>query len=414
MVVSSPAVPSPAVPAPAKVAYACWQNPAGCNLYNKEGLPASPFYMDDVNAKFTITATAGAGGTVSPAGATRFLKRQTALYTVTPDAGFHVREVKVDGKSVGAPEFFTFDPLYAHHTIEATFVFPINAQAGYGGSITPNGTTAVAYGGRPTYQIVPCDGFSIAKVTVDGLNIGPVASHTFDRVTASHAITATFAGTGGGGGVPRTDKLLCSFLTDNLPASGKITAWASFLPAGKNLTPLGSPEVAVAKPARLGSDPGWTSLVDLFYDRLVLGIMNGSGKVVVRRNGSLETSGAAIPDGQTTILSLVVQPDGAYQVHANGTRVMDVTTTSGLSALVPGVAGGFANHITPDAGMAFRSRSRLEARIPKQPGWLFSIVQTGSKPPPPPALPLPCGCGRGRGSCRGSAPHPRSRGRRRP
>ncbi|MCU0781229.1 MAG: LamG domain-containing protein, partial [Akkermansiaceae bacterium] len=199
---------------------------------------------------------------------------------------------------------------------------------------------------------------------------------------AAHSITATFKGKGGAGSVPRTDRIYCSFLTDNLPGSGNIAGWASYLPAGKTLKPLASPEVAViderkfvsnrsvesdgldlgpvaapipcagativavAKPVRLGSDPGWTSLVDLCYDRLVLGIMNGSGKVVVRRNGSLETSMATIPDGQTTILSLVVQQSGAYKVYANGTRVMDVTSASDMSSLVPGVAGGFANRIT--------------------------------------------------------------------
>lgn len=450
-------VSSPSVAAPAKVAYACWQNPVGSNLYNKEGLPASPFYIDDVNAKFTITATAGAGGGISPAGAATFLKRQTALYTITPDAGFFVQDVKVDGVSVGAQKYYTFDPLYAHHTIaatfstsapaftvaatasaggtispngnisvtqggsqtftvdstpgsivtltvdgkslgrrnsytfadvrenhtvNATFTFPINAQAGYGGSITPNGSTVVTYGSSQTYQIVPQSGFAISKVTVDGVNVGTVGSHTFTNVTASHSITATFTGTGGGGSVPQTGKIYCSFLTDNLPASGNITSWASYLPAGKTLTPQASPEVAViderkfvknssveydglnmgsvaapipctgatiivvAKPVRLGTDPGWTSIVDFFYDRLVLGIMNGSGKVVVRRNGSLETSTATIPDGQTTILSLVVQQNGTYKVYANGTQVMDVTSTSDMSSIVPGVAGGFANNVT--------------------------------------------------------------------
>jgi len=49
-------------------------------------LPASPFHVDDVIAKFTITATAGAGGTISPAGTSRFLERACALDTITADA----------------------------------------------------------------------------------------------------------------------------------------------------------------------------------------------------------------------------------------------------------------------------------------------------------------------------------------
>ena len=49
-------------------------------------LPASPFHVDDVIAKFTITATAGAGGTISPAGTSNFFERASALDTITPDA----------------------------------------------------------------------------------------------------------------------------------------------------------------------------------------------------------------------------------------------------------------------------------------------------------------------------------------
>lgn len=457
-------VSSPSVAVPRRVAYACWQNPVGANLYNKlildgvnNGLPASPFYVDDVTAKHTVTATAGPGGTISPAGTSTFLKRATTRYEITPEPGRFIVDVAVDGVSVGTPRSYTFDPLDAdhtisatfgegapsftvtatasgggtlspsgavsvaqgssqeftvasspgaaialtvdgnplgprtrhifadvrkNHTITATFSFPIEAQAGYGGTITPAGSTVVTHGGSQTYTITPLAGFAISRVTVDGVNVGTGSSYTFDNVTASHSITATFSGTGGGGSIPQTGRIHCSFLTDNLPASGSITSWASHLPAGRTLTQQNAPTVevidgrkfvrnlypdsncldlgpvaaaipctgatvvVVAKPVRFGSDPGWTSIVDFFYDRLVLGIMNGSGRVVVRRNGSLDTSTAIIPDGQTTILSLVVQQNGTYKVFANGTQVMDVASTSDMSSIVPGVAGGFANHVT--------------------------------------------------------------------
>ncbi|MCX6867412.1 MAG: hypothetical protein NTV46_14545, partial [Verrucomicrobia bacterium] len=71
-------VTSPSVATPKKVAYACWTNPAVAvatpqtqgMLYNIEGLPASPFYVDDVTAKYNVTATAGSNGSVGPADAT--------------------------------------------------------------------------------------------------------------------------------------------------------------------------------------------------------------------------------------------------------------------------------------------------------------------------------------------------------
>lgn len=182
--------------------------------------------------------------------------------------------------------------------------------------------------------------------------------------------------------IPRTSDLLFSCVTDTLPMSGSTGNWATYLPAGQTLTAMGSPTaemisgikwekndriendgylqgtyssaiavngasiVVALKPKRIpGYGDPWTSAVDIMYDRLVLGIHNGTGKVCVRRNGSLESSALAIPDGQITILSLVVQPDGKYKVYANGTQIMNITATNALTSLVPNVTGGYANRI---------------------------------------------------------------------
>jgi hypothetical protein len=101
--------------------------------------------------------------------------------------------------------------------------------------------------------------------------------------------------------------------------------------------------------------------VDLFYDRLVLGIRSDTGVVCVRRNGGVENSTKTIPDGQVTLLSLVVQPDGTYKVYANGDEVMAESKSCPFTELVPGVAGGFAKQITllrnaPDAWTAFNGQ----------------------------------------------------------
>ena len=97
-----------------------------------------------------------------------------------------------------------------------------------------------------------------------------------------------------------------------------------------------------AKPTRNTQETSWTSIVDIMYDRLLIGIRNNTGKVIVRRNGSFEDSATAIPDGQITILSIVVQPTGQYKVWANGVQIMNNTSTSDMTSLVPGIAGGFA------------------------------------------------------------------------
>lgn len=185
---------------PAKVAYACWMNPAGANLYNRDGLPAVPFYVDPISAKYTITAAAGAGGSTSPAKATTYLKRKTALYTITPDAGYFIQDVKVDGVSVGSGRYYTFDPLYADHTMSATFTttipqYTITASGGPGGSISPTGVQTVMQAGSKTFAITPDDGRH-TSILVDGFPMGARTSFTFTDVRIDHTIAVTFAAGG--------------------------------------------------------------------------------------------------------------------------------------------------------------------------------------------------------------------------
>ena len=91
---------------------------------------------------YTITAIAGANGSITPSGAvTVDLWRQPG-FTITPAAGYHVADVLVDGVSVGAVTSYTFTNVTANHTIAASFAintYTITALAGANGSITPSG-----------------------------------------------------------------------------------------------------------------------------------------------------------------------------------------------------------------------------------------------------------------------------------
>jgi uncharacterized protein YgiM (DUF1202 family) len=70
---------------------------------------------------FSITATAGAGGSISPSGADQILETGSKTYTITPANGFAIKDVLVDGVSVGAVTSYTFSNVTAGHTISATF-----------------------------------------------------------------------------------------------------------------------------------------------------------------------------------------------------------------------------------------------------------------------------------------------------
>lgn len=70
---------------------------------------------------FTITASAGAGGSISPSGSFSVREGRDKTFTITPDSGYRISDVLIDGKSVGAVNTYTFDNVQKRHTIEAVF-----------------------------------------------------------------------------------------------------------------------------------------------------------------------------------------------------------------------------------------------------------------------------------------------------
>ena len=70
---------------------------------------------------YTITASAGTGGSISPSGSVSVREDTDKTFTITPDSGYHISDVLVDGKSVGAVTSYTFEDVQKKHTIEAVF-----------------------------------------------------------------------------------------------------------------------------------------------------------------------------------------------------------------------------------------------------------------------------------------------------
>jgi predicted small secreted protein len=70
---------------------------------------------------YTIAASADLGGAISPSGSTSVPYRSSRTFTVKANSGYHVADVLVDGKSVGAVGRHTFDNVAENHTISALF-----------------------------------------------------------------------------------------------------------------------------------------------------------------------------------------------------------------------------------------------------------------------------------------------------
>lgn len=70
---------------------------------------------------YTIKATAGAGGAISPSGNVSVREGRDRTFTITPDKGYAVANVKIDGKSIGAVKSYTFENVRRNHAIEVIF-----------------------------------------------------------------------------------------------------------------------------------------------------------------------------------------------------------------------------------------------------------------------------------------------------
>jgi hypothetical protein len=150
---------------------------------------------------YTITATAGAGGTITPSGTIGVDKGATLTFTFAAGSGYKIASVMVDGKNQQSAinsGNYTFKNISGNHTIHVTFsstIFTIVASSGPNGSINPSGTITVNQGGSQTFTFTPMSGYSIEKVLVDGAaNNGATnsGSYKFNNINASHTISVTF------------------------------------------------------------------------------------------------------------------------------------------------------------------------------------------------------------------------------
>jgi hypothetical protein len=357
------------------------------NIYTK--------WFDYNPASYTVTASATGPGTISPVGASTVAAGGTRSYTITPNAGYDILQVLAGGVPVGPVGNYTFNNVRGDVTIEAQFglkTYRIFAKSSPVGAITPPGITTVNPGASQGYSVLPNSGWGVYSVLVDGVNQGPITSYTFNNVQADHNIKALYYGNNPS--VPQTNNLLFALSTDTLATNGVVDKWEAYAPAGfapfgtssptvelingvkweKNLysdgdgfgiysttspIPCSGVSIVVAvRPTRNTTGTAWTSIVDCFYNNLVLGMRNNTGELIVIRKGTQYNTGVIIPDGQRTVLSLIVQNTGAFTLYSNGTQVYSGGTASGgFTQLTPG-SEGFMHDLTvgrngPDAWTTF-------------------------------------------------------------
>lgn len=194
---------------------------------------------------FELTVSSNDGGSVSPAGTTKLAEGTTQTITITPDSGFIVSDVLLDGGSVGAVTSLKVE-MDGNHTVKVVFIeetepvpveHTITASAGAGGRISPSGEVKVADGADQTFTFTANGSYRVSQVTVDGKTVTVTGnSYTFEDVKGDHTISVTFRYVGGGGGGTTPSVTLTGISVTTSPERTSYMEGEAFDPTGMVVT----------------------------------------------------------------------------------------------------------------------------------------------------------------------------------
>ncbi len=172
------------------------QNPYQFNITKPISVVAN--FKKSTVPTYTITASATGSGKIEPSGTISVPQGGSQTFLITPNQGFHIDRILVDGNPVANSSTYTFSNVTANHTISVTFAinsattYTINASAGAGGTINPSGKITANKGASQTFTITANSGYAISDVLVDGSSKGKISTYTFSNITANHQIYASF------------------------------------------------------------------------------------------------------------------------------------------------------------------------------------------------------------------------------
>jgi hypothetical protein len=144
---------------------------------------------------FTITSSSGPNGTIAPLGSTQVPYGSDQQYIMTPNYGYHIDSLLVDGFVAKPHTPFTFEGVTENHNIRVIYRlndYTIAASATGGGTIAPSGDIIVTHGGSQNFVIAPNTGYHLDTLFVDGVHVDSSTSYTFSNVVANHSIYAKF------------------------------------------------------------------------------------------------------------------------------------------------------------------------------------------------------------------------------
>ena len=144
---------------------------------------------------FTIFASAGFGGNITPAGIDTVPYGARPQYSISAQTGYVLDSLLVNGVKVDSTNSYTFDSVFSNRTIRAVFkirTFTITKSTNVGGSITPAGIDTVPYGARPQYSISAQTGYVLDSLLVNNIKVDAINSYTFDSIKMNQTIRVVF------------------------------------------------------------------------------------------------------------------------------------------------------------------------------------------------------------------------------
>ena len=189
------------------------------NAYDNDGNSTlSPVYYYKWVSQYTINASAGSGGSISPNGSFSKNAGDNQAFTATLNANYTVNQWLLDGGVVqyGGTSYTLYN-IQAGHSVQVTFTYvppqyTINASAGSGGGISPNGSFSKNAGDNQAFTATLNANYVVNQWLVDsGVVQNGGTGYTLNNIQSAHSVQVTFnyvppqytinASAGSGGGI---------------------------------------------------------------------------------------------------------------------------------------------------------------------------------------------------------------------
>ena len=157
-------------------------------------------YAEERDNYVSVTAAAGEGGTITPAGQTLVKKGTSKTFDIAPAQGYEIVNVNVDGADLGPISYYTFQRVGVDHTISATFqktqqsgdTVTLTTTANEGGTVAPAGQTTYVSGQTVDVTFTPDQGYQLASVKVNGRTVDVTDGAYTLVMDQSYAVSAAF------------------------------------------------------------------------------------------------------------------------------------------------------------------------------------------------------------------------------